>query len=180
MKMDDKKIFKILQSWFPELAEQSIPKKKYRQTFQQFLAWILPESIADHYLMSVVFKSPLDNQLQQSAVLKDLALNFEDIQQNIQNRIQPLYAHYEKHKEVIGKYYNINDQVFDLVLEEICVLLKRHDFALLLIYADATYWMAVPNQDVKIYKFCKSFSKQFKNEGICIEHYTQLDCLRST
>ena len=40
--------------------------------------------------------------------------------------------------------------------------------------------MAVPNDDVKIHKFCKSFTKQFKDEGVCIEHYTQLDCLRST
>ncbi len=178
--MDDKKIFKILQDWFPVLTKQGIPKKKHRQNFQQFLTWILAESEKGSHLMSVVFKSPLDNQLQRCAVLKTLKLNFEDIQQRIEDRVMPLNAHYEKHKDTIGKYYNINDQIFDLVFEEIDTVLKHHNFELLLIYADATYWMAVPNQDVKIHKFCKSFSKQFKNEGICIEHYTKSDCLRST
>jgi len=38
MKMDDKKIFRLLREWFPGLKQQEIPKKKHRDIFQDFLA----------------------------------------------------------------------------------------------------------------------------------------------
>lgn len=183
LKMDDKKIFKILQQWFSVLELREIPKKKDRRNFEQFLAWISAEKLAQDfhaYLMSVDAKNPYENGLEKCATLQHKNIDIALIQQGIRKKTTPLYAHYEQHKEVIGKYYNVNDQVFDLIFEEIFTLLKSQNLELLLIYADLTYWMAVPNDDVKIHKFCKSFTKQFKDEGVCIEHYTQLDCLRST
>lgn len=183
LKMDDKKIFKILQRWFSVLEFREIPKKKYRCNFEQFLVWISAEKLGKDfhaYLMSVDSENPYENGLEKCAHLQHKNLDIGLVQQAIRKKTTPLYEHYEQHKEVIGKYYNVNDQVFDLVFEEIFMLLKSQNLELLLIYADRTYWMAVPNDDVKIHKFCKSFTKQFKDEGVCIEHYTQLDCLRST
>ena len=183
LKMDDKMIFKILQRWFSVLELREIPKKKYRCNFEQFLAWISAEKLGKDfhaYLMSVDSENPYENGLEKCAYLQHKNIDIGLVQQAIRKKTTPLYEHYEQHKEVIGKYYNVNDQVFDLVFEEIFTLLKSQNLELLLIYADRTYWMAVPNDDVKIHKFCKSFTKQFKDEGVCIEHYTQLDCLRST
>ena len=183
LKMDDKKIFKILQKWFSVLELREIPKKKYRRNFEQFLAWISAEKLSKDvhtYLMFVDAKNPYENGLEKCAHLQHKNIDIGLIQQGIRKKTTPLYAHYEQHKEVIGKYYNVNDQVFDLIFEDIYALLKSQNLELLLIYADMTYWMAVPNDDVEIHKFCKSFTKQFKRDGVCIEHYTQLDCLRST
>lgn len=183
MKMDDKKIFKILLEWFPVLKQREIPKKKHRQLFQQFLTWNAAEKVAKHpyaYLMSVDAENPYENGLERCAILQQMNIDIGLTQQKIRNRTTPLYQHYEHHKQVIGKYYNVNAQALDIVFEEIYTLLKSQNFELLIIYAETAYWMAVPDQDVKIHKFCKSFSKQFKHEGICIEHYIKLDCLRST
>lgn len=181
--MDDKKIFKILQGWFPLLKHHEIPKKKYRGDFQQFRAWLATEQAGQHehaYLMSIDVENPYENGLERCAMLQHKNIDMGLIQQSIRNRATPLYQHYQKHKEVIGKYYNVNAHVFDIVFEEIYAFLKLQNFELLIIYAETAYWMAVPDEDVRIHKFCKSFSKQFKHEGICIEHYIKLDCLRST
>ncbi|WP_425916680.1 hypothetical protein [Acinetobacter sp. TSRC1-2] len=181
--MDDKKIFKLLQEWFPVLELKEIPKKKNRHSFQQFLMWMPAEKVGKHfqtYLMSVDAENPHDNGLERCAVLQHMNIDIGLTQQKIRKRTMPLYQHYEQHKQVIGKYYNVNAQAFDIVFEEIYALLKSQNFELLIIYAETAYWMAVPDQDVKIHKLCKSFSKQFKDEGICIEHYIKLDCLRST
>lgn len=181
--MNDKKIFKLLQEWFPALELREIPKKKYRPIFQQFLAWMSAEKLGKHsqaYLMSVDAENPHENGLEQCAIFQLTNSDIGLAQQQIRKRTTPLYEHYKKHKEVIGKYYNVNAQAFDIVFEEIFTFLESKNLELLIIYADTAYWMAVPNEDVKIHKFCKSFSKQFKDEGICIEHYIKLDCLRST
>lgn len=183
MKMDDKKIFRLLQEWFPVLKQQEIPKKKHRDIFQDFLAWVKAEKVNKQncaYLMSVDVENPYENSLEHCAVIQHINLDIGLTQQKIRERVTPLYQHYEKHKDVIGKYYNVDAHAFDIVFEEIYNLLKSQNFELLIIYAEKAYWMAVPDQDVKIHKFCKSFSKQFKHEGICIEHYIKLDCLRST
>lgn len=177
--MDDKKIFKILQKWFPVLEQQDIPKKKHRRIFQQYLVWISAEPV-NQYVMMVDAENPYENGLEQCAILQQMKIDIAVLQQEIRQKTMPLYEHYEKHKAVIGKYYSVNDQVFDLIFEEIYMLLKAQNFELLFVYAEKTYWMIVPNDDVKIYKFCKSFTKQFKDEGVSIEHYTKLDCLRST
>lgn len=177
--MDDKKIFKILQKWFPVLEHQDIPKKKHRRIFQQYLAWIAVEQVSQH-VMVVDAENPYENGLEQCAILQQMNVDIALLQQAIRQKTMPLYEHYEKHKAVIGKYYCVNDQVFDLIFEEIDAVLKAQNFELLFVYAEKTYWMIVPNDDVKIHKFCKSFTKQFKAEGISIEHYTKLDCLRST
>ena len=181
--MDDKKIFQILQGWFPLLEQREIPKKKHRHFFQQFLEWMAAEKVANHfqaYLMSVDSENPHENGLERCAILQHMNIDMGLTQQQIRKRTTPLYEHYKKHKEVIGKYYNVNAQAFDIVFEEIFTFLESKNLELLIIYADTAYWMAVPNEDVEIHKFCKSFSKQFKDEGICIEHYIKLDCLRST
>ena len=183
MEMDDKKIFKLLQRWYPALELKKIPKKKQRCIFQQFQAWLFAEAVTQHepaYLMAVDAENPHENGLERCAVLQHSQIDISRTQQDIRQRTMPLYQHYEQHKQVIGKYYNVDAQVFDIVFEEIYELLKAHHFELLIIYAETAYWMAVPEDEVKIRKFCKAFAKQFKAEGICIEHYIKLDCLRST
>ena len=181
--MDDKKIFKILQHWFPELLERKIPKKKKRKDFKEFLGWLVAEKVANHlraYMMKIDRHAFHENEIERSAVFQDYNLDSQNLQTTIRQRAKPILAHIEKHKAVIGRYYNVQDQVFDIVFEEILTLLKVHNFELLLIYADDYYWLAVPNEDHKIEKFCKHFNKQFQDEDISIEHYALFDCSRST
>ena len=81
---------------------------------------------------------------------------------------------------MIGRYYNVQDQVYDVVFEEILHVSRQHDHELLLIYAEDYHWLVVPNQDHKIEKFCKYFNKQFHDQDVSIEHYALFDCSRST
>lgn len=181
--MDDKKIFKILQHWFPELLERKIPKKEKRKDFEEFLGWLVAEKVANHlraYMMKIDRHAFHENEIERSAVFQYYNVDSQNLQTTIRQRAKPILAHFEKHKAVIGRYYNVQDQVFDIVFEEILTLLKVHNFELLLIYADDYYWLAVPNEDHKIEKFCKHFNKQFHDEDISIEHYALFDCSRST
>ncbi|MEG0132130.1 MAG: hypothetical protein RR677_11745 [Acinetobacter sp.] len=181
--MDDKKIFKILQHWFPELLDRKIPKKKKRKDFEEFLGWLVAEKVVNHlraYVMKIDRHTFHENEIERSAVFQDHHLDSQHIQSTIRLRAKPILEHFEKHKSIIGRYYNVQDQVFDIVFEEILTILKLHNFELLLIYADDYYWLAVPNQDHKIEKFCKHFNKQFHDEDITIEHYALFDCSRST
>lgn len=181
--MDDKKIFKILQRWFPELESRGIPKKGARRNFETFIEWMIPEKLANRYrayLMKINRHTFQENEIERSAIFQDYHCDHQALQHQIRERAKPLLEHFEKHKEIIGRYYNVQDQIFDLVFEEILTKLKTQNFELLLIYADHYYWLAVPNQDHKIDKFCKHFNKQFQDEDISIEHYALFDCSRST
>jgi len=181
--MDDKKIFKILQNWFPELEQREIPKRKSRKQFVKFMNWLAAEK-SDGYFRAYIMKMDRmkfhQNEIEYSAVFQDQDIDSHHVQTLIYQRTKQLMEHFEKHKNIIGRYYNVEDQVFDIVFEEILKKLKLYDFELLLIYAEDYYWLAVPNEDVKIQKFCKNFNKQYLEENISIEHYELFDCSRST
>ncbi|WP_173910954.1 hypothetical protein [Acinetobacter sp. Marseille-Q1618] len=179
--MDDKKIYKILQHWFPLLKNEDIPKKKHRQNFENFLQWMKEASFADQfYMMKMQPDCFFENQMEKSTIFQDFQIDLAVLKSNIEAKAAPILAHYEQHKAVIGRYYNVNDQILDIVLEEILTVAQPIQFELLLIYAEDYYWLLVPNDEAKIEKFCKSFNKQFKDQNVMIEHYEQYVCSRST
>ena len=181
--MDDKKIFKILQHWFPALEQRDIPKKKHRKRFVEFLNGIEAEKFGGRfrgYLMKIDRMQFHENEIERCAVFHEYAVDSLGIQTQIRERAKPLFDHYEVHKDVIGRYYNVQDQVYDVVFEEILKQARQHDHELLLIYAEDYYWLIVPNHEYKIEKFCKCFNKQFHDEDVSIEHYALFDCSRST
>lgn len=179
--MDDKKIYKILQHWFPLLKNADIPKKKHRQNFADFMQWMKDASFANHsYIMKMQPDCFFENEMQHSTILQDFQIDIARLKKNITAKADPILAHFEQHKAVIGRYYNVNDQILDIVLEEVLTVAEQIQFALLLVYADDYYWCLVPNDEAKIEKFCKSFNKQFKDQNIMIEHYERYICSRST
>lgn len=181
IKMDDKKIYKILQHWFPLLRNAEVPKKKDRQSFETFLQWMDAAVFGNQcYLMKMKPDHFFDNELEKSTIFQDERVDIECLKQKIIAKAQPILEHYEQHKNVIGRYYNVHDQVLDIVLEEILDLAQQYKFELLLIYAEDYYWLLVPDDEAKIEKFCKAFSKQFKHQEIKIEHYEKYQCSRST
>lgn len=179
--MNDKKIYKILQHWFPLLRNAEMPKKKHRQNFETFVQWMEIATLGDQcYLMSMKTDHFFENELEKSTVFQDERVDLEVLQKKIATKAQPILEHYAQHQHVIGRYYNVNDQVLDIVLEEILAVAQPLNFELLLIYAERYYWLLVPNDEVKIEKFCKAFNKQFKEHNIVIEHYEHYECSRST
>jgi len=181
--MDDNKIFKLLQDWFPELKQREIPKKKFRKRFEAFLNWLAAEKFGGRfraYIMKIDRTEFQENQIERCAIFHEYAIDSLALQTKIRQKAKPLFEHYELHKEIIGHYYKVQDQVYDIVFEEILITAKQNGYELLLIYAEHYYWLLVPNQDHKIDKFCKNFNKQFCDEDISIEHYTLFDCSRST
>ena len=176
--MDDKKIYKIMQKWFPEFQDQKIPPKKERFSFENFYVWgqLASGEQQPLYLMRIDLLDYLDNGIQQSAVFQRKRVNTALVQTVIAEKVKPLQEHYEKYKQIIGHYYNLNDQIYDVVFEEILKSAKSIGYEMLLIYADSYYWIAVPDDEVRIEKLIKHFEKQFKSEDISIEHYAVLDC----
>lgn len=181
--MDDKKIYKILHMWFPELEKCKIPKKDQRHSFSDFLVWMRGNKEKDqhaHYMMTIHRHDYANNELEYSALLQSHATFINDTQQRINQRVSPIFAHFEQHKTMIGRYYNVDDQVFDIVFEEMMHLLRTQNLELLLIYAQDYHWIAVPKDAPKIEKFCRYFDRQFQHEQVSIEQYTLLNCARST
>ena len=181
--MNDKKIYKILQQWFPELDFKKVPKESQRRDFSHFKAWMMTEknkAYSRSYLMAVHPEHALDSQIHQAAVLQDLAIDLDKAQFEIMQAVQPMLYHYEKNKDKIGKNYQVQEQVIELILSHIYERLLAHNYKMLLIYADQYYWIAVPEHAEKINKFCKKFEKQFKDEQLKIELFSKSDCLQST
>lgn len=181
--MDNKKIYQMLQQWFPELRQRPLPKKKHREQFEVFINWLYPEKVGGRYsafLMKINRNEFHENEIERCAIFHEFSTDSSIIQTRIRQRAQPLFEHYEQHKEAIGRYYNVQDQVYDIIFEEILLEARRNQYELLLIYAEDYYWLLVPNHDDKIEKFSRRFNKQFKDEDISIEHYALLDCPWST
>ena len=181
--MDNKKIYQMLQQWFPELRQRPLPKKKHREQFEVFINWLYPEKMGGRYstfLMKINRNEFHENEIERCAIFHEFSTDSSIIQTRIRQRAQPLFEHYEQHKEAIGRYYNVQDQVYDIIFEEILLEARRHQYELLLIYAEDYYWLLVPNHDDEIEKFSRRFNKQFKDEDISIEHYALLDCPWST
>ena len=181
--MDDKKIYKQLQDWFPELNCKKVPKESQRRDFQSFKAWMVTEKNgrqARSYLMPLHPAQPLRHSLGHSAVLQDMRLDLEKAHLEMEQAAQPTLRNYEQHKAEIGKNYSVQEQVAEIVLSEICSLLRQCGCRMLLIYADQYYWIAVPEHAEKVNKFCKKFEKQFKADEVRIELFSVSDCLKST
>ncbi|RLL50183.1 hypothetical protein D9K79_00020 [Acinetobacter cumulans] len=181
--MNDKKIYKILQEWFPELDFKKVPKESQRRDFEHFKAWMMTEKNKGYtrtYLMALHPEHALESHIHQAAVLQDLALDLEKAQFEIMQAVQPTLYHYEKNKANIGKNYQVQEQVIEMILSKIYERLDAYNFRMLLIYADQYYWIAVPAHAEKLNKFCKKFEKQFKAEQLKIELFSMSDCLQST
>lgn len=167
-------MYKLLQQWFPELAYRDLPSKQQRSKYEVFRHWLHviagPHTFRS-YLMSMHTEQYLQNGLNQSAILQDLAVDVGMVQQQISARCQPIFAHYEKYKHVIGSHCDLYSQINDIVIEEIFILLKRLNYALLLIYGSQYHWLAVPNDEVQIDHFCRLFNQHFKDQNQNIEHY---------
>ncbi|WP_448761615.1 hypothetical protein [Acinetobacter tandoii] len=72
---------------------------------------------------------------------------------------------------MIGRFYRVQDQILEIILDEIYKFLKLQNFALLLLWGKEHYWLAVPNQPKKIEVFCELFNRQFDEAGLKVEKY---------
>lgn len=181
--MNDKKIYKWLQAWFPELDYKKVPKEKQRRDFEHFKAWMVVEKGGKKtrsFLMSVHPARLQNNTVASSAVLQDLNLNLDKMHFELIQTIQPILVHYELNQQNIGKNYAVHEQAAEMLLSKIYQLLKEKKLKMLLIYADQYYWIAVPEHAEKVNKFCKKFEKQFKADDVRIELFALQDCLQST
>jgi len=181
--MNDKKIYKWLQIWFPELEYKKVPKEKQRRDFAHFKAWMVTEKDSKKtrsFLMSVHPEHIPNNTVASSAVLQDLHIDLDKAHFEIIQSVQPILLHYELNRESIGKNYKVQEQATEKLLSKIYELLKSKQFKMLLIYADQYYWIAVPEHAEKVNKFCKKFEKQFKADDIHIELFSSKDCMQST
>lgn len=177
--MDDKKIYQWLQSWYPELQTRKIPKSKNRRSFEQLSLWLLSEKKAQDERSFIMTFDPLDfteADLARSAVLQDLQIDTVQMHHDIVKQTQPIYTHYEKSKQLLGKYYNVQEQLAEIILNAIYQELSTYKYELLLICAEQYYWLAVHQDAEKLHKFLKRFEKQFKAEDIAIHHYTFSQC----
>lgn len=181
--MNEKKIYKLLKQWFLELSEREIPSKKHILKFKYFVEFLSHERIGHRYrgyLMKIDPDSYLDNGLEYSASFYDHQIHTDPIQAKIREQATSLFEHYQKYQSVIGQYYNVYQQIYDLTINEISKVAQQCGAELLLIYAETYYWMIVPSDEKMIQKFCQNFNKQFQNDGVSIEHYFPSECLKST
>lgn len=189
--MNDKKIFKILQKWFPELKGKELPKKKERRNYEYFYYWLAPTEIKTPdqpsdpeeyqekryrgYLLDIDRQQHFSNGVESSAVFQDYGVDAEAIQNRIEVKTEPLFEHYEKYKDLIGDYYALNSHVIDIVLKEIYGEIKRINHRMILISTLSFDWLAVPDQLEEIEEFIRLFQKQFKNPAPRIEVYEVFD-----
>lgn len=181
--MNEKKIYKILKQWFPELLEREIPSKKHIRKFKYFIQFLSHEKLGHRYrgyLMKIDPESYLDNGLDYAAVLQDEGIAADPIQAKIRNQVTPLIEHYQKHQNIIGHYYDVNQQIIDLSVKEISLIAHQCEYELLLIYAEQYYWIMVPSEEKVIQKFCQNFNEQFQYDHVSVEHYFSSECLKST
>lgn len=171
--MGSKKLYKMLQHWFPELIDHELPSAEQRDQYAVFLEWlwIRDANPERHYVMYLDPQHYYENGLNCSALIQDHRIDTVQVQRLIRERITPLLRHYEQHKHVIGTHCDFRGQVYDIVLQEICKLLKSLNYELLLLCATDYHWLAVPNQPEEIDRFCRLFEKQFKHAHKNIEHY---------
>lgn len=181
--MSDKRIYRLLQEWFPELLTVKIPKKNIRRDFDAFCDWMAPKRITvstdegDHqyryrgYFLGIDRSQHFDNGIETCALFQDFNVDVNEIQNRIERRTEPLFEHYEKYKKLIGDFYAIHSHVYDVVLEEIYNEVRKHGYRMLLIYAADQMWLAVPDQPKKIEQFIELFRKQFKGMSLSIEYY---------
>lgn len=172
--MGTQSMYKLLQQWFPELSYRDLPPKQQREQYDVLIEWLAvstgPQDFRS-YLMRMHSEQYLQNGLNHSAILQDLAVDTTITQQQIHARCLPIYEHYDKYKQVIGVHCDQYGQMHDIVIEEIFKLLKGLNYAMLLVYGTEYHWLAVPNHEVQIASFCRLFNQYFKDQDQNIEHY---------
>lgn len=171
--MNEKKIYKQLRKWFPELKQKPLPKKKHRAKAEHFLTWLTAQENeqAFEYLMALNIHQYLENGLAEHPIFQHMTTEIEMVQVQIQSRADPILKHYEQFEHVIGRFYQVQDQILEIILDEIYKFLKSQNFALLLLWGEGYYWLAVPNQSKKIKEFCELFNHQFDEAGLKVEKY---------
>ena len=173
--MNEKKIYKQLRRWFPKLKQNPLPKKKYRSKPKYFLQWLNFRDDDDEqqgeWIMPLNLSRYLENGLTEHPFFSQMTTEIEIVQMQIQSRADPILKHYEQFEHVIGRFYRVQDQILEIMLDEIYKFLKSQNFALLLLWGDGYYWLAVPNQPKKIELFCELFNQQFLEEGLKVEKY---------
>lgn len=171
--MNEKKIYKQLTKWFPELKQNPLPKKKHRAKAEHFLTWLNSQESeqAVEYMMGLNIHQYLENGLAEHPFFQHMTTEIEMVQAQIQSRADPILKHYEQFEHVIGRFYRVQDQILEIILDEIYKFLKSQNFALLLLWGIEHYWLAVPNQPKKIEVFCELFNRQFDEAGLKVEKY---------
>lgn len=186
--MNDKKIYQLLQEWYPELESLKIPNKKFRRNFNNFCEWLSPKRIEQPvgedgvqeykyrgYFLSIDRNQHFENGIENCALFQDLNVDVNEIQNRIELRTEPLFEHFEKYKDLIGNFYALRSHVYDIVLEEIYNEVIKHGYRMLLIYAADQTWMAVPDDAKKIDKFITLFRNQFLDSNPTIEFYERFE-----
>ena len=171
--MNEKKIYKQLRKWFPELKQKPLPKKKHRAKAEYFLTWLNTQENEQtfEYLIALNRHQYLENGLAEHPFFQHMTTEIEMVQAQIQSRADPILKHYEQFEHAIGRFYRVQDQILEIILDEIYGFLKSQNFALLLLWGKEHYWLAVPNQSKKIKEFCELFNQQFDEADLKVEKY---------
>ena len=171
--MNEKKIYKQLKKWFPQLKENPLPKKKHRARAEYFLTWLNTVESDEQFecLIALNIHQYLENGLSGHSIFQHMTTEIEMVQAQIQMRADPILKHYEQFEHVIGRFYKVQDQILEIILDEIYKFLKTQNYALLLLWGKDHYWLAVPNQPKKIEAFCEQFNQQFDEAGLKVEKY---------
>lgn len=104
--------------------------------------------------MTVVADSPFEHELEKCALLQNRGLDLLPVHLKSVKEVNPLFAHYEKHKAVIGKYYNVMDQAFDIVFEKLLNCLN----AIIWIYSLFMLSNTIGSLYLKMLKRLKNFA----------------------
>lgn len=172
--MDNKKIYTILQHWFPELIQRDLPMRSLRVQYYEMVHWLTTDKSqyrAKQFLMRIAKDQQYENVLQDCAVLKNHITEVEQAQLNILSKTTAIIRYYDLYKDEIGQHCDLNLQIYNEVFEEIYNLLQQLNYELLLIRGEEYHWLAVPNDLDNIDLFCCLFERLFTDQGWCIEHY---------
>lgn len=172
--MDNKKVYMILQHWFPKLIQQDLPIRSLRAHYEEMVHWLsrgVPSAVSKQYLMVIAKDQYHENGLHNCAVLKNHTAEVDQTQLKIWSRVANMIQYYDRYKDEIGRNCSLKLQIYDVVFEEIYYLLQKLNYELLLIRGEEYHWLAVPNDQDNIDLFCCLFDRLFADQGWCIEHY---------
>lgn len=172
--MDSKKIYLILQHWFPKLNQYDLPPRAMRGSYDVLLRWLQPDAealAATHFLMNIQSTQDQKYGLFDSALLRDNPSELAQTLSNIQVKIVGIAQYYQQHQAQMGRHCCMQGQIYQAILAEIYLLLQRLNYELLLISAEQYHWLAVPDNQDLIDSFCYCFTRLFAAEGYSIEHY---------
>ena len=79
--MNEKKIYKQLTKWFPELKQNPLPKKKHRAKAEHFLTWLNSQESeqAVEYMMGLNIHQYLENGLAEHISFTSICNSFASL-----------------------------------------------------------------------------------------------------